>query len=249
MIFTQPDHFLLLATYGSLIVFLAFFVRALSGFGSALISIPLLSLVFDLKLIVPLEAILEVAISLLLLRAVYQHIDRRTLVPMIIGVALGSVVGVYGLTTVETPLLKRLFGVAIIGYALYLVLNRRPVTYQPTNVGWGFVAGLGGGIIGGTVGTSGPPYVMYLSYRLRDKRVLHATLTALFGVDGLWRIGLFTASGLLTTESWLRVLAVLPALVLGTWLGHRAHLNISQARFMQLVAAVLGIAGLLLIVG
>ncbi|MCB0062425.1 MAG: sulfite exporter TauE/SafE family protein, partial [Caldilineaceae bacterium] len=133
MMFSQLDPLLLLLTYGSIIVFIAFFIRAMTGFGSALISIPLLALLFDLKTVVPLEAILEVAISLLLLRTVYRDIDRRTLIPMIIGVALGSLLGVYGLTTVETPIIKRIFGVAIIGYALYLATNQRETVYQPTN--------------------------------------------------------------------------------------------------------------------
>ncbi|MEZ4675889.1 MAG: hypothetical protein R2932_16815 [Caldilineaceae bacterium] len=42
-------------------------ILSMTGFGSALISIPLLALLFDLKVVVPLEAILEVAISVLLL--------------------------------------------------------------------------------------------------------------------------------------------------------------------------------------
>ena len=125
-----------------------------------MISIPLLALFFDLKIVVPLEAILEVAISILLLRVVYRDIDRQSVLPMMVGVALGSFIGVYGLTTIETPVLKRLLGIAIIGYALYLLIDQRTPSYQPANKGWGFAAGLGGGIIGGTVGPSGPPYVM-----------------------------------------------------------------------------------------
>lgn len=245
----MSEHLLLLATYGSAVVFIAFFIRSMTGFGSALISIPLLALVFDLKVIVPLEAILEVAISVLLLRAVYREIDRHTVIPMMIGVAVGALIGVYGLSTVETPLLKRIFGLAIVAYATFLFFDQRPLRYQPTNMGWGFTAGLGGGLIGGTVGTSGPPYVIYLSYRLRDKSILRATLIALFAFDGLWRIGLFTATGLLTQEILWATATVIPALTLGTWLGHRAHFNISQRRFMQLVAIVLAVAGLLLFVG
>ncbi|MEZ4675888.1 MAG: hypothetical protein R2932_16810 [Caldilineaceae bacterium] len=74
--------------------------------------------------------------------------------------------------------------------------------YQPTNLGWGFIAGLGG-IIGGTVGTSGPPYVICLSYRLRDKSVLRATSVALFAFDGLWRVGLIPPPpGCSPARSW-----------------------------------------------
>jgi uncharacterized membrane protein YfcA len=166
-----------------------------------------------------------------------------------VGVALGALVGVYGLSTVATPILKRVLGLAIMGYALYLYRNQRVPTEQPTSVRWGLVAGLGGGMIGGTVGTSGPPYVIYLSYRLRDKSILRATLIALFAFDGLWRIGLFTATGLLTREILIATATVIPALTVGAWLGHRTHVNISQRRFTQLMAVVLGVAGLLLFAG
>ena len=60
---------------GSLIIFVAFFIRSLTGFGSALVSIPLLALLFDLKFAVPLEALFEVGISILLMRKVYKFLD------------------------------------------------------------------------------------------------------------------------------------------------------------------------------
>ena len=51
------------------IVLFAFFFRSFSGFGGALLSIPLLALFFPLKFIVPVESVLEVALSLLLVPA------------------------------------------------------------------------------------------------------------------------------------------------------------------------------------
>ncbi|MCB0189378.1 MAG: sulfite exporter TauE/SafE family protein, partial [Caldilineaceae bacterium] len=135
----MSDSLLLFATYGSVDVFCAFFIRSLTGFGSVLISIPLLALVFDLKTVVPLEAILEVAISALLLRSVYHAIDRRTVLPMMAGVALGALIGVYGLSTVATPILKRGLGLAIIGYAGYLYRDQRAPAVQPTSLGWGLL--------------------------------------------------------------------------------------------------------------
>ncbi len=118
------DNLWLLATYGSVVVFLAFFVRSMTGFGSALISIPLLALVFDLKTVVPLEALLEVAISLLLLRTVYHEIDRRTVLPMMVGVALGSLLGVFGLSTVDAVTVPPLIRGRLGGGGLVVTLIR-----------------------------------------------------------------------------------------------------------------------------
>ena len=66
-----------IVTVGSLIVFVAFFVRSLTGFGSALVSIPFLALLFDLKFAVPMEAILEVGLSAMLMSRVYKSIRKK----------------------------------------------------------------------------------------------------------------------------------------------------------------------------
>ncbi|MEZ4869922.1 MAG: sulfite exporter TauE/SafE family protein [Caldilineaceae bacterium] len=237
-----------LFAFGSLVVFGAFFVRSLTGFGSALISIPLLALVFDLPLVVPLEAVLELAVTLLLFAQIYRAVDWPTLLPMMVGVTVGALAGVYLLTNVSSALLKQVLGVLILGYALYLWLRHEQMAQQRQHRPvWALAAGGIGGIIGGTVGTSGPPYVMYLAYRLHDKGVLRATLTALFGFDGLWRIGVFAYHGLLTPATLWSALWLLPALTAGAILGHYAHLNVSQQRFTQVMALILGVAGVLLL--
>lgn len=127
---------------------------------------------------------------------------------MMMGVALGSLLGVYVLTNVPSTLLKQTLGGLILLYAGYLVTRKHAADPKRSPaLGWALAAGAVGGIIGGTVGTSGPPYVIYLSYRLPAKQVLRATLIALFAFDGLWRLGLFAAHGLMTDEVlWLALL-------------------------------------------
>jgi len=82
------ENFVSVTTIASLIIFVAFFIRSLTGFGSALVSIPLLALLFDLKFAVPLEALFEVGLSILLLSKVYNSISKITLVPLIIVLSL-----------------------------------------------------------------------------------------------------------------------------------------------------------------
>jgi len=60
------EHFVIATVVSSLIIFVAFFIRSLTGFGSALVSIPILALLFDLRFAVPMEALFEVGISILL---------------------------------------------------------------------------------------------------------------------------------------------------------------------------------------
>ncbi|MCB0210528.1 MAG: sulfite exporter TauE/SafE family protein [Anaerolineae bacterium] len=244
------ENFIVVATAGSLIIFVAFFIRSLTGFGSALVSIPLLALLFDLKFVVPLEVLFEVGISFLLISTVYKDISKITLVPLIAGTIVGTLLGTYILYAFTSLFLKWLLGIAVILFALNLLLERSSstTTSRPIASGWGLLAGAIGGIFGGLFGTSGPPFVMYLTHKLKQKDILRASLIGLFAIDDIWRVGVFAVTGLLTIEMFQLALLLTPALVLGTVLGHKTHLKISETHFRQAVAAILIVSGILLLI-
>ncbi len=231
----------------SLIIFVAFFVRALSGFGSALISIGLLSLIFDVKFVVPLESILEVGLSLLLIKNVYKNIEKLQLVPLIVGAAIGSMLGLYFLHSLENEVLKKSLGIVIIIFALNLLRKNKKKVARAISSWWGIVCGILGGTLGGAFGTSSPPMIWYLATRLRQKDVLRATMIGLFSVDFIWRLTIYACTGLLTAEMLKLAVFLSPALIAGTYLGHRVQLKISEQGFHQIVVVLLVASGLLCI--
>ena len=113
------------------IVLFAFFFRSFSGFGGALLSIPLLALFFPLKFIVPVESVLEVALSLLLVPAAIRKVDRANLMRLLGGAVPGSLLGVYFLDSLGGRQLEMILGIVIIGVALSLLrratFKRAPV--------------------------------------------------------------------------------------------------------------------------
>jgi uncharacterized membrane protein YfcA len=232
---------------GTLIIFLAFLTRSLTGFGSALISVPLLALLFDLKFVVPLESVLEVGFTVLLISKVYPKIHKRTLLPMIGGAALGTLLGTHFLQTLGDVVLKRALGAFVILFALYFWREGREERAGTLAAIWGRRAGAGGGVLGGLFGTSGPPFVAYLAYKLKEKEVLRASLIGMLAVDYAWRTTVFAVSGLLTVELLTFTLYLTPALIFGTILGHRIHLRITEGQFRKIVAGILLISGILLL--
>ena len=83
------ENSLIIIAAASLIIFIAFFIRSLTGFGSALIGIPLLAMIFDLKFAVPLEALLEMGLSALLLQKIFKSINKSVIFPLIVGAIIG----------------------------------------------------------------------------------------------------------------------------------------------------------------
>ena len=233
---------------GSLIVFFAFYTRSLLGFGGALISIPLLVFFFDLKVAVPMEAVFEVILSLILIRTEYKKINWKILIPIIIGSMVGTLIGTYFLQTFAIEILRKLLGVVIVIFSLNLLRKQIKQTLEVPNI-IGFFAGVTGGILGGVFGTSGPPFVLFLANKIKDKYTLRATFIGLFTVDFTWRIFIYFFSGLFTSEVIKYTLYLTPALILGTILGSLTFFKVSitEKRYKQLVAGLLILAGVLLI--
>ena len=228
----------------NVIVLFAFFARSFSGFGAALLSIPLLAQFFELKFIVPVECALEVILSLILVPKVLRDVHRRDLLFMLGGALIGSLVGVHVLQVVADQTLKRILGATIVLVALNLLLRKtRP--HREISQKWSGLAGLSGGVLGGMFGTSGPAYVTYLSYQKRETRQFRATLITLFAIEYSWRLAIFAWNGLYTLEGvkWSCLLA--PAVIVATIAGRVAHLQVDERVFRLFVAGLLFLSGIL----
>ena len=225
------------------IILFAFFFRSFSGFGGALLSIPLLVLFFPLKFIVPVESVLEVALSLMLVPGSIRKVDRANLLRLLAGAVPGSLLGVYFLDTLGDRKLEMILGLVIVGVALSL-LRKSPSSASLSNR-WGLPAGIAGGIVGGLFGTSGPAYVAYLSSQSLEKEVFRATLILLFAVEYTWRLGWYVYQGLLDYQGLQVALMLLPALIAATVLGHFSHLRIGEAAFRRGVTLLLLASGIL----
>src|SRR4029453_12258496 len=114
-----------LAVYSGLVLLLAYWVRGMAGFGSGLIAVPLLTLVWPVTVVVPLVVALDYLGSASQgvgnLRQVAWR-EQLVLIPfMVVGVA----VGVWALRTVSTSTLARVLGGFVIPYAVYPLLPGR----------------------------------------------------------------------------------------------------------------------------
>jgi hypothetical protein len=86
--------------------------------------------------------------------------------------------------------------------------------------------------------------VIYLTHRLRDKGALRATFSGLFLLDGGMRVVTFLVAGLFLQPDLLwAVLAALPLMGFGIYLGHRVHIGISQTQMQRVIGLLLVASG------
>lgn len=229
------------------ILIVAYFIRGITGFGSGLISVPLLALFLPLTFVVPLILLLDFTASLVIGGVDRQHVRWREvlilIVPSIVGVGIGTHLLI---NLAQAPMLIAL-ALFVFLFAIKSLLNLHG--NKPISQAWAIPAALTGGTVGGLFGTGGPPYVIYLSHRIQDKRALRATLSALFFIEGLTRIITFLVTGLLMSrEVWVAYGVSLPIVLGVLFLGERIHHGLSNAHVTRLIGGLLLVASLSLLI-
>jgi uncharacterized membrane protein YfcA len=225
--------------YAAAVLSLAYFVRGISGFGSGLIAVPLLALRFPLPQVVPFMLIADFAASALVGGLHFKQVDwpeiRRLLPASLAGVILGTSL----LVSLPPAALLGVLGGSILIFAGRGLLAK-PGPFTPASPLWAHPAALAGGSVSGLFGTGGPPYVVYLSHRIRDKSALRATLSGLFFLEGLMRIVTFLAAGLLgEAQVWQHSLVAAPLIVAALYAGSHVHTRINDSQMLRLVNLLL----------
>jgi hypothetical protein len=230
----------------AIILLAAYFIRGITGFGSGLISVPLLALFLPLQFVVPLVLLLDFVASIVIGGVNFQRVQWNEIGILVPFGVVGVILGTSLLVNLPTePMLFALAGFVFI-FAVRSLLNLHGE--KPASRGWAVPAALTGGTVGALFGTGGPPYVIYLSHRIRDKGELRATFSALFFIEGLTRIASFLVVGLLMTPPvWIAFFAALPVMLGALYLGGRVHVGLTPVQMTRLVGGLLLVSSLSLL--
>lgn len=222
---------------------LAYTVYGLTGFGAAIVAIPMLAQFLPLRVAVPMLLLFDLVAGLLLGLKNRRSIHRRELLRLLPFLLIGMVAGVYLLAHAPERWLLAVLGAFAVLYASWNLL-RKP-TSVPVAPVWAVPAGLVGGAFTSMYGTGGPIYASYLARRVTNKDILRASVAALIFGAGWLRLAMFTASGFYNQQGLLMLAAsLLPAAVLGYFIGSRLHARLSGAQAFKAVWLLVSAAGL-----
>lgn len=229
------------------IAFLGSFIYGITGFGAALLTIPLASQFYDLRFVLCVFAVTDLVNALrvsLWQRGGFVREEVARLVPMCI---VGTALGAFLVMVLPVRYLMIALGVFVLGFAIYSFAVRRS---HPVIAGrWAYLAGTAGGITSAMFGAGGPPYAIYLSMRPHTKEQLRATLAATSLVSIASRIVAFSIAGLMSSATiWLTALALAPGSLAALWLANKVHARLSREGVMAALRLLLVVAGVSLVI-
>jgi uncharacterized membrane protein YfcA len=226
------------------IVLSAYFIRGITGFGSGLISVPLLALSYPLRFAVPLVLALDFTASLALGGLNRKQSDWGEIKFLLPAGLAGGVVGVIALLNLPTTPVLIALGAFTMFFGFRNVFGQHPT--KQLSRAWAIPAGFAGGATGALFGVGSPPYIMYLSRRLLDKSVVRATFSWLIAIDGGFRLAWFLFAGLLDHKLLIVYLLCLFPMAAGLYSGNKVHLDMTSEGMLKAIGVLLMISGAML---
>ncbi|MFZ9286253.1 MAG: sulfite exporter TauE/SafE family protein [Burkholderiaceae bacterium] len=232
-----------------------FFVLGVTGFGSALVIVPLLSWVWPLERVVPLVILLDFAGSLLLgglnRRLVDAPLLRRLLPWIVAGCVLGALLltlpGVNGSRWLVAALGAYVIWVGVRGlWAMRAAQGSASVPPARSGLFDSVPAsGALAGVIEVLFGTSGPVVVSHLARRIADGQRLRATIVmCLVLLSGIGSLTLALSGRWSDPQIWAWMAPLLAVALAAMVLGHRLAHRLPAARIRQAILVLLVASGL-----
>lgn len=230
----------------SIVLFFGSFTLGTAGFGFALVSIPLISLVTSPKLAVPFIMVYAYGVNFFLFLRFKEYIDWRKLWPLMVGALPGIPLGIYFLKNYEDVMIKKIVGGVVIVFVVWNLIARPDRRYALSRF-WAYLAGFAGGILHGGTAISGPPVLMYLTLNRWEKTLTRATLQSFFFFTGSCSLFGLVITEVLTLSVLRFNLLYLPVVILGGVTGYFLFKRLSSRLFNRILLSLLLVTGLLLI--
>lgn len=234
--------------YLCFIAYLGGLIQGMTGFGVMLVALPLMALIIDIKIAIPLIMMLGFVMNVILVCQLARHVQTRNWLPLLIASLPGVPVGIYLLKTVEPQWLETLVGSVIIGTAV--ATWRYGSSKAELKKHWIFAAGFSSGFLGASIGASGPPVIIYTALQPWPKHQIKATLVTFFCVSGALILTLQFFSGLITSEVTHHFIYCLLPLLAGVSTGLRLFDRIKESLYKRTIYILLfALGGIMLFKG
>ena len=232
------------------ILFVSTFIHSTLGFGQALIAMPLLAMVVELKSATPLVAFVLMTIAAVILLRNWRVVDLSAVWRLVLSSCLGIPVGLFLLKGIPEGLMKAFLGILVILFSLYNLADRYLKIIDLNRVSGGsriaYLFGFVAGIVGAAYNTSGLVITIYATLRNWSPDRFRSTLQSYFVFTGILILASHGLAGLWTPYVLRLYVTALPLVLVAIFLGGKLNRFIPQGQFDGYVNVGLLLMGFLL---
>jgi uncharacterized membrane protein YfcA len=220
-------------------IFVAGFLRGFTGFGFAVVAVPLASLAVPPSLAVMTTLIVQAAIGARDCVLERKRADWSAVWRLVLGSLVGTPVGVLLLRHLPVPWVRLGLGLLVLGAA---AVSWRPVRRRERVAkAWGLVAGVFSGVANGLAAMSGPPVIVYFLASETDRVRTRSSMITYFPLAALVALAPSWYAGMVGPAPALGAAIGLPLMILGGWIGAALFRRYGQTAYRPVAIASLAI--------
>ena len=214
-------------------VLIASIIRGFNGFGFSATCMSGFSFILPAIEIVPIILALEVAISVFMIPYIWNKIDWRFVFKILLGIIIGSPIGLYLLKHLNPQTIHLSVCFLIIFFSILLMkgyFNKK----IDNNYGK-FFTGLVSGTLNGLTTLGGMPVALFLLITSIQPAVIRGSLAALFFVTDIYAFVLSFFSGIVDMTTIYRVIPLIIILPLGVFIGDKFFVKSKEETYRKIV--------------
>ncbi len=223
--------------------FIAGLARGFSGFGSALIFMPLASSVIGAQIASPLLLLIDFLTTLTLIPNAAKRADKRDVSIISVGALIGIPLGTMVLALADPLLVRWIIALLIISLLVLLMsgwrFHGKPTI--PLTISVGFT----GGFFGGLAQAGGPPVVLYWLRESAVAAVTRANIILYFAIGDVLILISYFFGGLWTATVVGLAVVTGPLFGLGLWIGSKLFGVASDATFRRICYALIAVSAVI----
>ncbi len=216
-----------------LIILIASIVRGFNGFGFSAISVSGLAFILPVIEIVPIILLLEVLISIFMIPYIWNQIDWKFIVQILIGIIIGSPIGLFLLKYLSPNITNLIICIIVIVFSFLLMTG-----YKNTKINNSYLKILTGGISGFLNGFStlgGLLVALFLLVTNVQYTLIRASLAALFFFTDAYAFILSFFIGIIDMTVIYRTISVIIFLPIGVYIGDKFFIKTKETTYRKIV--------------
>ncbi|MBL0374522.1 sulfite exporter TauE/SafE family protein [Rhizobium sp. KVB221] len=223
-----------------LTLFVAGLARGFSGFGAALIFIPIGSALAGPGVASPLLLIIDTVAAATLLPNAAAKADKKDVTAMSFGALLTVPLGAAALVYVDPVSVRWAISITAIFFLCFLISGWR--FRGPPSAFAAVLVGATAGLFSGAAQLGGPPVVAYWLGGRANIATVRANIVLYFAVSSLFTIVSYVIAQLITAQVLLLALVSAPFYAAGLYLGAKSFGLASERTFRMASYTLIGIA-------
>ncbi|MCK5126145.1 MAG: sulfite exporter TauE/SafE family protein [candidate division Zixibacteria bacterium] len=220
---------------------IAYFLKGFSGFGPALIFIPVVAYLIGPRLALTSSAFLDFIVGVIMLMTFkYSKSDWQLIAKISLFMTGGIIIGGYLVSLMSVNLILIVIAVLVFCVGLSLILLKQTVpngiNIKHPKLLWlgSFIGGIGGGL----AGIAGPFIIMMIRPHM-DKSSFRRILVAVFLVGGLVRLVVYSSVNMWSQDVLTLSLITAPAIAIGLTIGYFSHFSVNETWFSRIIGLLL----------